>query len=67
MRSLKELHFVNLTELEPLMGTLCKDINKFNKELKVLDLRQNHFRTRDVTPLVPMLTNNKVIRELDIS
>ena len=33
----------------------------------MLDLRQNNLRTRDVTPLVPMLTNNKMIRVLDIS
>ena len=33
----------------------------------MLDLRQNVLRTRDVSSLVPLLAENKVITELDIS
>ena len=54
MRTLNELHLVNLEALEPLMDTLAESIQK-HKELKVLNLRQTTLRTRDVSALVPLL------------
>ena len=66
MRTLNELHLVNLEALEPLMDTLAESIQK-HKELKVLNLRQTTLRTRDVSALVPLLAQNHVLTDLDIS
>ena len=66
MLNLTDLHLVNLIELEPLMDILAESI-KGHKALRKLDLRQNNLRTRDVSFIVPLLKDNKVLEELDIS
>ena len=48
------------------MDTLAASLRK-HRRLKILDLRQGALRTRDVSSLVPLLTENKAIEELDIS
>ena len=60
MRNLQDLHLVNLEELEPLMDILAESLKR-HKVLKKLDLRQNNLRTRDVSSLVLMLKDNKVL------
>jgi len=66
MKELTELHLINLEALEPLMDTLADSVQK-HKKLKVLNLRQTTLRTRDVSALIPLLAQNHVITEVDIS
>ena len=48
------------------MDVLAESIGKL-KQLKVLDVRNNKLRTRDVSALVPLLSTNKTLQEVDIS
>lgn len=66
MTLLEELHLVNIIKLEDYMETLANSLKK-HKRLRILDLRQTELRTRDVSALVPLLSANKAIEELDIS
>jgi len=66
MPELKELHLINIDALEGVMDILSESLKK-HKKVKVLDIRQTNLRTRDVSALVPMLSENKVITEIDIS
>jgi hypothetical protein len=66
MRDLQELHLVNLLELENQMDLLCESI-KNHRLLKVLDVRQENMRKREVSALVPLLSTNFFIERIDIS
>ena len=66
LKLLEELRMVNLVKLEDNMEALATSLRK-HRRLKILDLRQSSLRTRDVSALVPLLTENKAIEELDIS
>ena len=68
MLSLKELHLVNIEKLEPHMLTLA-DCVRTHKALEVLDVRQTqqNLYKRDVSSLVILLNENKVLKEIDIS
>jgi len=60
MHSLKQLHLVNMDELESQIDVLADSIGKL-KELTLLDVTNDKLRTRDVSGLVPLLTKNKTI------
>ena len=62
------MRLVNLDELEKNMSVLVKHIDKL-EYLRVLDVRNDRLRKRDVTPFVPLLAGNKNknLVELDIS
>ena len=66
MPELKELYLINIDALEGVMNVLADALKK-HKKVKILNIRQTNMRTRDVSSLVPLLSVNKVISDLDIS
>ena len=66
MVDLTELHLINLNTLDESMEVLASSLKK-HKKLKVLDIRRDHLRARNFSALVPLLSTNKVITEVDIS
>lgn len=66
MSLLCELHIINIPVLEELMTILGHAITN-HKKLKVLNIKQESFRTRDISALVPLLAGDTVLTDLDIS
>ena len=66
MKNLKELRLVNIAAVEKCMNELA-DTLKGLKNLKILDLRQQKIRKREVDALVPLLAENTTIEFLDIT
>ena len=55
-----------MDELESLMDVLADSIAKL-KQITLLDVTNNTLRTRDVSALVPLLSKNKTLQEVNIS
>ena len=66
MKDLKELRLVNIAAVEKYMNELA-DTLKGLKNLKILDLRQQKIRKREVDALVPLLAESTTIEFLDIT
>ena len=65
MYSLKSLHLINLVELEPILDVLGENIRNL-EHLTLLDLQNTLLKKRDIGSLVPLLTANKVLLEVNI-
>ena len=64
---LREFHFINIPELEKRMRVLSKSLVK-HKTLELLDIRQEHMRTRDISSLVEVLSQRETaLKKVNIS
>ena len=56
---------IDLNELENIMDVLSDSIGKL-KHLNVLDVTNTKLRTRDVSALVPLITSNRTLQEVNV-
>ena len=66
LNQLTSLSIINIPELENLMDILGSSLHK-HKTLKTLNIKQENMRTREIKALVPLLSNNSVLTNIDIS